>query len=322
MARNTFKYNPDTLTFEKYKTPIWYRIFRIVGFLAIAMLFSVLNLILYSYFFPTPREQALDKEIEQLRMVLKSSEQKLAQQEIVLDQLYEKDKNLYRVILQAEPTPESVWEGGIGGVNRNAQFAGLDNEALLNTITDNLNETRKKLTLLSRSYEELAELATNKEERLAHIPAIQPVSNDDLKRLASGFGYRFHPILKIRKFHYGTDFSAPTGTEIYTTGDGVVEKARYVRGYGNHVIINHGYGYKTIYAHMSKIKVRRGQKVKRGELIGLVGNTGLSSAPHLHYEVIKNGKKVNPIHYFNNDLGATEYETILNLSRQSNQSFD
>jgi len=143
-----------------------------------------------------------------------------------------------------------------------------------------------------------------------------------MKRLSSGFGYRFHPILKMRRFHAGTDFSAPTGTEIYATGDGVIEKAKYVTGYGNHVVINHGFGYQTLYGHMSKIAVRRGQKIKRGELIGYVGNTGLSSAPHLHYEVIKNGIKVNPIHYFNNDLGAAEYETILNLSKQSNQSFD
>ncbi len=322
MARNTFKYNPETLTFEKYKTPYWYRIFKIVGFVAIALLFSILNLIVYSYFFPTPREQAMEKEIVQLAASLKSANQKITQQEVVLDQLFEKDNNLYRVILQAEPNPESVWEGGIGGVNRYAQYEGLENAELLKRVSENLNNTRKKLALLSTSYEQLAELATNKEERLSHVPAIQPVNNEDLRRLASGFGYRVHPILKIRKFHYGTDFSAPTGTEIYTTGDGVIEKAGYTRGYGNRVIVNHGYGYKTLYAHMSKIKVRRGQKVTRGELIGLIGNTGLSSAPHLHYEVIKNGVKVNPIHYFHNDLGADEYETILNLSRQGNKSFD
>ncbi|MBI1185490.1 peptidoglycan DD-metalloendopeptidase family protein [bacterium] len=322
MARNTFKYNPETLTFEKYKVPTWYRVFKTLGFVAIALVFSLINITVYSYFFPTPQEQALTKQVEVLESQFKTAMTKLSEQEIVLHQLRDRDQNLYRVILQAEPNPESFWEGGIGGVNHYAQFEGLPQKDLLVKINTRLRDARTKLANLSKSYDDLAKLATTKEERMARIPAIQPVNNKDLKRLSSGFGYRYHPILKIRKFHSGTDFSAPSGTEIYATADGVVEKAKYARGYGNHVVLDHGFGYETLYGHMSKIAVRAGQKVKRGELIGYVGSTGLSSAPHLHYEVIKNKVKVNPIHYFNNDLGAEEYETILNLSKQSNQSFD
>lgn len=322
MARNTFKYNPETLTFEKYKIPLLYRIFRIVGFIAIALMFSIVNITIYSYFFPTPREQAQSRENEMLASQVKVMKNKYNEMLVVLNELREKDQNLYRIVLQAEPNPESMWEGGVGGINHYAQFDGMDQEQLLVSTHEKLRKARTKLAVLSKSFEELAEMATNKEERMTHTPAIQPINNKDLRRLSSGFGWRYHPILKIRKFHYGVDFSSPTGTEIYSTGDGVVEKAKYVRGYGNHVVINHGHGYKTLYGHMSKIKVRRGQKITRGGLIGLVGNTGLSSAPHLHYEVFKNGKKVNPIHYFHQDLGANEYETILNLSKQSNQSFD
>lgn len=322
MAKSTYKYNPETLTFEKYKQPLWYRIFKITGFIAIAFVFSIVNITVYSAFFPTPKEQALKKENKLLASQLQLNNKDYDKLITVLDQLKEKDNNLYRVILQAEPIPESIWEGGTGGVDQYAQYRGHSQQELLTKTHKKLTEAKTKMVVLSKSFEKLAELATNKEERLAHIPAIQPINNTDLKRFSSGFGLRYHPILKIRKFHYGVDFSAPTGTEVYSTGDGVVEKARYVRGYGNHVIINHGYGYKTLYGHLSKLNVKRGQKVSRGDLIGNVGSTGLSSAPHLHYETMKNGKKVNPIHYFNNDLNAVEYETILNLAKHSNQSFD
>lgn len=322
MARTNYRYNPETLTFERYKQPAWYRIFKIVGFVAIAFLFSILNITLYSYFFPTPKEKAQQREIEQMAVQYELMTKKLSQMETVLDQLAQKDKNLYRVIFEAEPIPESFWEGGYGGVDRASQFRHMKKGELLALTSRRLHDVKSKLVILSKSYQELAQLAANKEELLSHIPAIQPVSNKDLKRLSSGFGYRYHPILKYRKFHYGTDFTAPTGTAIYSTGDGVVEKARRVPGYGNHVVINHGFGYKTIYAHMSEIKVRRGQKIKRGQVLGLVGNTGLSRGPHLHYEVVKNGKKVNPVHYFTNDLTAGQYEEVLRLSRQANQSLD
>lgn len=276
----------------------------------------------YSYFFPSPRERAQKREIELLSSELKAYKKKFEEMNAVANNLKYKGSDLYRLVLNMEPEPESLWEGGIGGSDRYARFEGHSQSKLLTETQKSMERTKTKLVNLSKSFIEIAEYATNKEERLAHTPAIQPINNKDLRRLSSGFGYRYHPILKIRKFHHGVDFSASTGTEIYATGDGVVEKAKYATGYGYHVVINHEYGYQTLYGHMSKLNVRRGQKIKRGELIGFVGNTGLSSAPHLHYEVIKDGVKVNPIHYFHRDLGAEEYETVLNLSKQSNQSFD
>ena len=181
----------------------------------------------------------------------------------------------------------------------------------------------KKVYVQSTSYDEIIDLAKNKEEMLASIPAIQPISNNDLRRTASGWGYRIHPIYKIRKFHYGMDFTAPTGVEIYATGDGTIEVVETSkRGYGNKIIINHGFGYRTLYAHMNKFSVRKGQVVKRGDVIGYVGNTGLSTAPHLHYEVSRNGKKVNPVNYYFNDLSAEEYERMIEISLKSGQTFD
>jgi murein DD-endopeptidase MepM/ murein hydrolase activator NlpD len=181
----------------------------------------------------------------------------------------------------------------------------------------------KKIYVQSTSYDQLIKLAKNKETMLACIPAIMPISNKDLKRTASGWGWRIHPIYKIRKFHYGMDFTAPTGTDIYSTGDGVVELVESsMRGYGNHIVINHGYGYKTIYAHLNGFNVKQGQQVKRGDIIGFVGNSGMSTAPHLHYEVMRNGEKVNPVNYYFNDLSAEEYERMIEISIKSGQTFD
>jgi murein DD-endopeptidase MepM/ murein hydrolase activator NlpD len=186
-----------------------------------------------------------------------------------------------------------------------------------------LDRLTKKMVVHSRSLDDVIELAKGKAQLLASIPAIQPVSNDKLTRIASGFNYRVHPIYKIMHFHTGIDFTAPTGTEIVATGDGKVSVVeRESRGYGNHVVVNHGFGYETLYAHMSRFKVTVGQKVKRGDVIGYVGSTGTSTAPHLHYEVIKNGEKINPINFFFNDLSAEEYDKVVEMSSRSNQSFD
>jgi murein DD-endopeptidase MepM/ murein hydrolase activator NlpD len=199
----------------------------------------------------------------------------------------------------------------------------LANSEIVVATTERLDRLTKKLVVQSRSFDEVITLAKNKEAMLASIPAIQPVSNEKLTRVASGFNWRIHPIYKVRHFHTGIDFTAPRGTEIYATGDGVVEDVTSKgRGYGNHIIIDHGFGYQTLYAHMSKFKVRKGEKVKRGDVIGYVGSTGTSTAPHLHYEVIKNGEKINPMNFFFNDLSPEEYEKVIELSSQSNQSFD
>lgn len=243
--------------------------------------------------------------------------------EKVLSHLQETDDNLYRTIFEAEPISSSLREGGIGGVNRYAELEGYDNSRVVIETAERLDRIRKKVYVQSKSFDDLIELASEKEEMLRRIPAIMPISNKDLKRTASGWGYRIHPIYKIRKFHYGMDFTAPTGTEIYATGDGVIKRViSSKRGLGKHIVIDHGYGYATTYAHMNRFNVRQGQKVKRGDVIGFVGTTGLSTAPHLHYEVALNGKKVDPANYYFNDLTPAEYERMIELAMRSGQSFD
>ena len=241
----------------------------------------------------------------------------------VMAELQEKDDNIYRVIFEAEPIPKSIRDAGFGGVNRYRHLEGFGNAELVVETSQHLDKLVKKLVVQSRSFDEVIALAKNKTQMLASIPAIQPVANDKLTRVASGFNYRIHPIYKIKHFHTGIDFAAPRGTDIFATGDGVVKVVdRESRGYGFHVVIDHGFGYETLYGHMSKFNVRPGQKVKRGDVIGYVGSTGTSTAPHLHYEVIKNGEKINPINFFFNDLTPEEYDKVIEISSQSNQSFD
>ena len=227
------------------------------------------------------------------------------------------------MIFEAEPIASSIRKAGYGGINRYKDLEGYNNSDLIIQTTKKIDQISKQMYIQSKSFDEIVDLAKNKTKMLASIPAIQPVSNKDLSRMASGFGYRIHPIYKTRRLHAGMDFSAKTGTPIYATGDGKIFKVSKTRkGYGNYVIIDHGYGYKTLYAHMSKFIVKKGQSVKRGETIGFVGNTGTSVAPHLHYEVHKNGRKIDPVNFYYNDLNAEEYEKMRIISSQSNQSFD
>ena len=269
------------------------------------------------------KEKKLKLEIQNLTSQYEVIDKNMKQVEIVLDEIQDRDDNIYRVIFEADPIPTSIRKQGFGGVNRYEKLLGLSNSELMINTSKKIDQLTKQLYLQSKSFDEVIDLAKNKSNMLASIPAIQPVANKDLKRMASGYGYRIHPIYKTRKMHYGMDFSAKTGTEIYSTGDGVVSKVkRSKRGYGNYVKINHGFGYETLYAHMSKYIVKKGQKVKRGEIIGFVGNSGISTAPHLHYEVRKDNKKINPLNFYYNDLSPEEYEKMLEISLQSNQSLD
>ena len=248
---------------------------------------------------------------------------RLAQMQKLMDELSDRDDNIYRVIFEAEPIPKSVRRAGYGGIDRYSRLEGYENSELLIETSKKLDKIASQVYVQSKSFDEVYDLALNKEKMLASIPAIQPVSNTDLKRLSSYYGYRPDPIYKVRKFHAGVDFSAPQGTPIYSTGEGVVTKVkRSRRGYGNTIEIDHGFGYVTFYAHLKEFKVKKGQKVKRGELIATVGNSGRSTAPHLHYEVRKNKRTVNPIYYFFNDLTPEEFETILDRSKIPSQSLD
>ena len=320
MSKVKFQFDKRTLTYRKVEVGAKQILLRVLGYVATSSVFAVIVVVIFTTFFDSPKEKQLRREITAMELQYKVLSDRMDQ---VLAELQEKDDDIYRVIFEAEPIPSSVRKAGFGGVNRYQDLERLENSEIVVSTTKRLDMITKQLVVQSRSFDEVIALAKNKEAMLASIPAIQPVSNKKLTRVASGFNYRIHPIYKVRHFHTGIDFTAPRGTEIYATGDGVIKEVNMKKGgYGNHVIIDHGYDYETLYAHMSRFKVRVGEKVKRGDVIGYVGSTGTSTAPHLHYEVIKNGEKINPMNFFFNDLTPEEYEKVLELSTQSNQSFD
>jgi murein DD-endopeptidase MepM/ murein hydrolase activator NlpD len=323
MPKAKYYFNTHSLKYEKVVIPWGKRLLRILGFLATAIVFSVIIVAIAYAYLDSPKEKQLKREISQLTLQYEIMQQRFDEINQVLYDLQQRDDNIYRVIFEAEPIPSSVREAGFGGVDKYKALESMDNANLVVATMKKLDKLSKQMYIQSKSFDEIVELARDKSNMLASIPAIQPVSNKDLTRMASGFGYRIHPIYKTTKFHEGIDFTAPTGTDIYATGNGTVKLIEYnSRGYGNHVIISHGFGYETLYGHMSKIMVRQGQKVKRGDVIGVVGNTGTSTAPHLHYEVIRGGIKINPINFFYNDLTPEEYEKMIEISSRSNQSFD
>ena len=323
MAKIKYYYDTKTLSYKPIKLNSGEKIKGYFIFFLSSVLLSFFILLIFYQFFDSPKEKKLKLEIQNLTSQYEVIDKNMKQVEIVLDEIQDRDDNIYRVIFEADPIPTSIRKQGFGGVNRYEKLLGLSNSELMINTSKKIDQLTKQLYLQSKSFDEVIDLAKNKSNMLASIPAIQPVANKDLKRMASGYGYRIHPIYKTRKMHYGMDFSAKTGTEIYATGDGVVSKIkRSKRGYGNYVKINHGFGYETLYAHMSKYIVKRGQKVKRGEVIGYVGNSGISTAPHLHYEVRKDNKKINPMNFYYNDLSPEEYEKMLEISLQSNQSLD
>ena len=323
MSKIKYRYNTKTLTYERLELKLKHKVLRVLSYLATGSVFAAITVFIAWNYFDSPKEKQLKREIEQLNYQYEVLSGKLGEIEDVLGDLQDRDDNIYRVIFEAEPIPDNLRKAGFGGVNRYKDLEGYDNSELMIETSKKLDKISKQLYIQSKSFDEVVKLAKNKSVLLASIPAIQPISNKDLTRLASGFGYRTHPIYKTQHFHTGIDFTANVGTEIYATGDGIVARAdAEVQGYGNHVVIDHGFGYETLYGHMSKIAVRAGQKIKRGDIIGYVGNTGTSTGPHLHYEVIKNKNKINPVNFFYNDLSPAEYELVLKLSSKSTQTFD
>ncbi|MFN3528335.1 MAG: M23 family metallopeptidase [Bacteroidia bacterium] len=322
MARVKYYYNASKLKYEKVEMS-WKRLLlRIFGFLSATAVFAfVIIAIAYTYL-DSPKEKQLKREISQLELQYKLMNQKLDLMDKALGDLQNRDDNIYRVVFEAEPIPENTRRAGFSG-NDYRQLQNYSNSQLMIETANRVNTLAKQLYIQSKSYDEVVSMVKDKSALLAAIPAIQPVSNKDLTRIGSGFGYRIDPIYKTIKMHEGIDFTAPMRTEIYATGDGkVVEIKRLDKGYGNAVIIDHGYGYKTLYAHMSRFNVRLGQKVSRGEVIGFVGNTGKSTAPHLHYEVIKDGVKVNPVNFFYNDISPDQYDLLIQNASIVNQAFD
>ena len=323
MAKIKYYYDTKTLSYKRIELNAFDKFKRFLSYVVASTFTGLIMVIVFFQFFDSPKEKKLKSEIENLVVQYDILSKKMMQIDLVLDDIQQRDDNIYRVIFEADPIPSSIRKAGFGGVNRYKDIRNFSNSELVVEITKKADKLSKQLYIQSKSFDEVIDLAKNKADMLASIPAIQPIANKDLGRVASGYGYRIHPIYKTRKLHTGMDFTAPQGTPIYATGDGKIAKVRRSRkGYGNHVIIDHGYGYQTLYAHMKKYIVYRGQKVKRGEIIGYVGSTGTSVAPHLHYEVMKNKRKINPVNYYYNDLSPEEYEKMLEISSQNNQSFD
>jgi murein DD-endopeptidase MepM/ murein hydrolase activator NlpD len=325
MKKVKYYYDPETLAYKKIKRRKRTKLGYAALFLLAAALFGFLGLalLLNTSFFETPKDRLLTREIENLRLNYAIINKKMDQIDEVIGNIEERDNNLYRTYFNAAPIPEEQRKAGFGGVNRYKELEGYNNSQLVIDTRKRVDVLSKELVIQSKSLDEIHRLAKEKSKLLLAIPAIQPVQNEKLRAVASGFGYRSDPFTKVRKFHAGMDFSARTGTPIFATGDGIVARAdATASGYGNHIVIRHGYGYETLYGHLSKYKVRAGQRVKRGDIIGYVGSTGRSEAPHLHYEVHKGGSAVNPLNFYYGNISAAEYVAISKLANQENQSLD
>jgi len=324
MIKTKYYYDKETLSYKKIKkTKLG--ILKSIGLYLIPILaLNLLICVVIFSFFSTPKEILLEKEITQLNSEYKNIEQKIISAEEILKNLSKKDEDIYRIILESKPINEDIRKAGFGGIDKYKKFDKFKSTELIISVSKKTDQIIKKLGIQSESFDEILKLAKDHNNKIQCIPAIQPVSNKDLLRISSGFGPRIDPHYGIRKMHTGTDFAAPRGTPVYATGNGKIIKAEKKSrgGYGKNIIIDHGYGYKTQYAHLSGLAVNLDQTVKRGQLIGYVGSTGKSTSPHLHYEVRVNDKKVNPIDYFYSDLTIEEYEEMRKICSQQNKSLD
>ncbi|HTF18198.1 MAG TPA: M23 family metallopeptidase [Chryseolinea sp.] len=322
MARIKYYYDTETCKYERVRTRTSDVILNALGIGSMTVCLAVGLLILYSTYFESPKELLLKNEVREMEFYYESLSKDVQTLSNILENVEYRDDNIYRVVLGAEPIEKSVRHAGVGGVERYKDIKQKDfsHEDMVVELHEKVDRLRRKLYIESKSQDEVVVLAEKKEKQSASIPAIQPISNKQLVAIASGYGWRTHPIYKVKKLHQGMDFAASIGTPIYATADGIAETSVKFSGYGKSVEIDHGFGYRTRYAHMHGFVVRSGQHVKRGDLIGYVGNTGLSTAPHLHYEVLLKGSQVDPVHYFYNDLTPAEYEKVLELASIENQS--
>ncbi len=325
MSKVKYYYDPDTLSYRKIEPKKSKKYRNIAFFILGAALFGLLGLIflLNTNLINTPKELSLQREVQNYELQFDILNRKMQQIEQVLANIEDRDNNIYRLYFEANPIPEEQRRAGFGGVNRYKSLEGFNNSEIIIDATKRLDIIQKQMVIQSKSLDEIAKLAEEKEKLLAAIPAIQPVNNEDKPRMVSGYGWRTDPFTKARKMHWGMDFAAPRGTPIYASGDGKVTRAdNRSSGYGKHIRLNHGFGYRSLYAHLSKYNVTVGQKVKRGDLIGFMGNTGRSKGPHLHYEVWKDGKRINPINFYYGSLTAEEFENMLRIANQENESLD
>ena len=323
MSKIKYYYDSDTLSYRKIERRKRNTIKYALLFLSASALFAILFVFIASQYIESPKEKALKRELENMELQYLLLNKKMDEAENVLTNVEERDNNIYRLYFEANPIPEEQRRAGFGGINRYRDLEGYDNSKLIIETNRRMDIIQKQIVVQSKSLDEIAKLAEDKEKFLATIPAIQPVKNEDLKRMASGYGYRTDPFTKARKFHYGMDFTAPRGTPVYATGDGVVTRAdNRAAGYGKHIRIDHGFGYTSLYAHLYKYNVKKNQKVKRGDVIGFVGSTGRSMAPHLHYEVFKDKERINPLNFYYGSLSAKEFNELLQRASVENQSLD
>lgn len=323
MAKVKYRFNAHTLSYDKIVISFKTKLKRFLALFSTTLVSSVLIAFGILQFYESPRMSSLHKENQRLLTQYELLYKDLSTVEKVLDEIEQRDNNLYRVVFESDPIPSTVRRAGFGGVNKYSQLESFDNSELVIKTAEKLDILTKQAYIQSKSYDEVLKLALNKEKLVSSMPAIMPISNKSLKSTASGWGFRFHPIYKIRQFHYGMDFTAAVGTKVYTTGDGIVKDVQTIGGgYGRWILIDHGFGYQTMYAHLSGFKVKIGEQVRRGQVIGYVGNSGTSTGPHLHYEVHRNGEPVNPQYYYFKDLNAQEYERMVSISSNIGQTFD
>ncbi|MBC3757897.1 M23 family metallopeptidase [Hyunsoonleella sp. SJ7] len=323
MSKVKYYYDPESLSYRKIERKKRNTFKFIMVFLLASALFAFLFVFIAGHYVESPNEKALKRELENMQLQFDLLNKKMSEAEAVLASIEDRDNNIYRVYFEANPIPGEQRRAGFGGINRYKDLEGYDNSKLIVRTSKRLDILQKQIVVQSKSLDEIAVLAEEKEKLLAAIPAIQPVSNEDLTRMASGYGMRSDPFTKVRKMHKGMDFTAPRGTPIYASGDGVVVRAdSRASGYGKHIRIDHGFGYMSLYAHLYKYNVRKNQKVKRGDLIGFVGSTGRSQAPHLHYEIMKDGRHINPINFYYGSLTAEEFNKLLENASLENQSLD
>lgn len=322
MANTKYYFNSHTSTYEPIQTNPLTKFFKIGGLISTSFILAIVLFYVGYSLIDSPKEKQLQREIDQMSLQYEILQERMGQVSVVLEDIQERDDSIYRVLFNASPISSDIRQAGYGGIDRYENLKNYRNSDIMMESAKKLDEISKTLIVQSKSYDELLELAKSKSEMMASIPAISPINSKNLHQGISGFGSRIHPVYKIKKKHMGMDFAAPIGTPIYATGNGIISETGRERGYGNMVKIDHNYGYETLYGHMSKIAVKKGQKIKRGEIIGYVGNTGISTGPHLHYEVIQNNRPVNPINFFINDLSPSEYLAMTKAASQINQSFD
>ena len=320
--KKKFQINPKTLVLEEVEYGIGYWLRQSGIYIISGIILGIVFLFLFLTFFPSPREKQLQREKEALQAQLSTLSQQVDQMQLVMTDLQQRDDNLYRVLFGAEPIPLSIRQGTQRKISYYEDIARMTNNQLSADLTLKVDVLEKELYVQSKSYDEIIEMAKNQEIRMENIPAIQPVLNKDLTRVATGYGMRIDPVYHVRKFHQGMDFTAPTGTEVFATGNAKVKFSGWKQGYGNTIILDHGFGYETVYAHLYKSLVRKGQKVRRSDIIGLVGNTGKSTGPHLHYEVRLNDRPVDPRNYYFYDLSPEEYDQMIQLSNNFGQMLD